>query len=698
MLKRIKYTVKIKVPAKTLEQDLTFENGMTGITGPNGKGKSMVLEMIQLAYWGNDALRGKMDDYESITMEHEFMLKGEDYRVYRTKGDAKLWVSFADDWKPLASGSKAVNIKMAELFGYSADVFRMANVCNQGKIEELGEMKPGERKRLVDETIGLNVLDDIMLFIDGKRKDLNTTINAVEGMLTEPVKPEDPLLPYSAEQYKVQKDRLTDERQRRTLWQIAAGKDLSKPIEPLLDDNDQWREAYVVETERRKVVSTEMYVLGAELARLPTAPVTMVTKLEQDDGNMRAYLDFISDAERLDTEISVNERGLLRHKWTEPVISMEQVEAYSARNKLVDRWEQKAKLRAKNVPHDCPKCQHHWEDEDPRIKSEFGDVPDERPEVLMSQSNIDAALINRRNWEAATPIELHIAELKERRNKIDVTMFRERVTAINTTRQRFHESLAASQAQERKQELEAKLAALKNELDGLTDRTRDIQRIDIAREHYRRYEMLKGIYEKELVTVQEAKIELAKFPENLDKLIGDCEHFYVLALTYENNLAHYINVKATYDTAMEQVQKLKAELEEWTAARGAVGDVRAKVKGYLLPSLNTVASILINQMTGGELSSVLVNDQFEITVDRQRIETLSGAGKSVANLALRIGLGQVLTNRVFSVMMLDEIDASCDDTRAKYIAECLMNLTKTIGQVVQVSHKAGLVADHHVRL
>ena len=74
-----------------------------------------------------------------------------------------------------------------------------------------------------------------------------------------------------------------------------------------------------------------------------------------------------------------------------------------------------------------------------------------------------------------------------------------------------------------------------------------------------------------------------------------------------------------------------------------------------------------------------------------------GSGKAVANLAIRIGLGQVLTNKVFSVLMGDEVDASMDDDRAGYTAECLERLTNSIGQVVLVSHKQ-TDAEHHIHL
>src|SRR5262245_43467351 len=61
-------------------------------------------------------------------------------------------------------------------------------------------------------------------------------------------------------------------------------------------------------------------------------------------------------------------------------------------------------------------------------------------------------------------------------------------------------------------------------------------------------------------------------------------------------------------------------------------------------------------MTGGRRQSIRVDEEFDVTVDGQPLNTLSGSGKAVANLALRNGLGQVLTNNVLSLFVGDEID------------------------------------------
>jgi DNA repair exonuclease SbcCD ATPase subunit len=102
-------------------------------------------------------------------------------------------------------------------------------------------------------------------------------------------------------------------------------------------------------------------------------------------------------------------------------------------------------------------------------------------------------------------------------------------------------------------------------------------------------------------------------------------------------------------------------------------------------------------MTGGERRSIVVDEEFEVIVDGQPLDTLSGSAKAVANLALRLGLGQVLTNNVLSLFMGDEIDAAMDADRAENCSATLWALKSRIAQILLVTHKSP-AADYHIRL
>ena len=148
---------------------------------------------------------------------------------------------------------------------------------------------------------------------------------------------------------------------------------------------------------------------------------------------------------------------------------------------------------------------------------------------------------------------------------------------------------------------------------------------------------------------------------------------------------------------MAEIVERQERADGYKRAVKALRKLRLRVKEYLVPSLSRVASKLLASMTGGKRVDIDIDEEFNILVDGQSLNTLSGSGKAAANLAIRIGLGQVLTNKVFSVFMADEIDASMDEDRAGFTAECLRSLTQHIGQIVQVSHKH-VDADTYIEL
>src|SRR5689334_13122364 len=79
---------------------LSFEAGLTGIIGPNGTGKSTIVEAIGWALYGVNATRGSRDSIEfdrarkgaAVRVELEFELGAHEYRVIRSLTNAELYL------------------------------------------------------------------------------------------------------------------------------------------------------------------------------------------------------------------------------------------------------------------------------------------------------------------------------------------------------------------------------------------------------------------------------------------------------------------------------------------------------------------------------------------------------------------------------------------------------------------------------
>jgi exonuclease SbcC len=570
-----------------------FAEGLTAITGPNESGKSLLLEMIRFALFGVDATRGSSPDYKDTYVALDFVVNGETYRVERSRRP-KLTNAVGEE---LAVGTTPVNAKVREIFGYDLLVFDVANACNQGEVEALSNMKPSERKRMVDQTIGLNALDDIIKWLTD---DISTVSNTIDFLQKKVIAPERPVPPDDPRPASVLRDAankthaLVRERSEIVGFLSSAQTAPTLPDPPDVDlDLDTMEEAQEERQRVLKQIQPLQIKVGQYVAPKYTSEGLVTMRRENEDYRQRLRYE-----------------DLLRHKKTE-----------------------------------CPSCGHQWGPFDDELATleRFADAP--KPLATIAQIEIEEQRI------AARP-EIDMAKVA--------------------------------------------LHDLQAQLDAMPDHTRSIAQVEAYQKALKAYDIAKGRYDQWVALVDQKKTRLAEL-NGVDEEYTRLLALHAEAKQYETAIARYEIDLAKYEAEQVELDEKIFELEQLRAARKAMHDVKIKVKTYLIPSLNKVASGLLSQMTGGDRNTIAIQEDFDILVDGQPINTLSGSGKAIANLALRIGLGQVLTNSVFSVFLADEIDAAMDERRAALTSKCLSRLTQSVKQVVLVSHKRP-EADHFIEL
>lgn len=664
--------------------DIDFQKGLTGILGPNGSGKSLILEMVQYALWGSAALRGKAEDYKGLQVTLTFEVKGTTYQVKRSGSTVRLTSNGAD----LATGIKAVNPYIQHLFGYGYNVFTMANAVNQGKIEELGDMLPTARKKLVDQTIGLDRLDGLGEWVATQAKDLRAEIAASEKYLVAPTEPTPP--PGQQKEASVlltELQALQADLTRKAMWRGMADAEIIEP--PKVKPHKRLGELESLEGTQgiRQALTAQQASISQALEGFPAleqAPEPHPAQSTRE--SLVAVTKQFMDLTAQKTQAGGLLKGLPEAKYTQA-----EVEAQEALQVMANRWVKKQLLLKELAEYVCPKCAHHWHDEDPRLK-DYADVLQEVEAPTLVGKALTAAKNALATADTRQGLVEALALLEERlQGKRDWTVTIKEIDAAVQAQTLYQERL---QQEGRRLDLVAQLEAivLPENNSALIAELKANQRILTA------YAQLLQTYTEKLEAKRHATEQYNSFPSDLDVQVVGVQAQWQARGIYEAEVAAYLTAQARYEALLAEVNVSRETLKQWVLCGQAIATLRQRVKGYLLPSLNKVASHLLQTMTAGVLTWIVVSEDFDITVDGQRLETLSGAGKSVANLALRIGLGQVLTNRTFSVLMLDEIDASCDDARANAIAESLQRLTGQIQQIIQVSHKSGLVADNYLRL
>lgn len=643
-----------------------FPVGQTAITGPNESGKSVTLEMILFALWGSVALRGAADDYKKLEVTLEFIVRDQTYRIVRTTKNAKLTRAGED----VATGTKPVNAKIRELFGYDYDVFTMANAVLQGQIEKLSDAKPTERRKIVDQTIGLNVLDDIVTDLGKQALAFRNQADGIAAVLREPVKPEQPADFESSTTLGQKRDNvatLVNE-----LNQLR-GMVAHKPSEPVVPT------CAITET-----VETLQGLIAAR-NELISAKGTLESAAADQRASLKRLVDGLTavttdgTVARLEAEVGRIEKQI--SALVEPTLTVDEIVRLEMAHERHIRWGQRQKLLGQGE-HVCPSCDHHWPIAAAALDT-FADVTDaDAVAPAYSQKDLNAQRAMHDNAERRAALTQEIAELRER---------------IERTKQETQAAMDAQKAkivkaEEAVAETSEAVKTLQNAIDNTPDRS------DHLKER-QAYEGQLVAHHAQVLSYNEFFAKLAEREARVAELagveaeLGKLDEQLVAARAYEQAVGAYEAQMATYSVDKAKLDALNAAADDKAAAKAAVAEAKLVIKSHLVPSLNKVASVLLNQMTGGARTSIVVDEDFNITVDGQAVQTLSGSGKAVANLALRIGLGQVLTNGVFSVFMADEFDESMDAQRAQYTAECLQRLKETIKQVIIVTHKRP-IADH----
>lgn len=277
------------------------------------------------------------------------------------------------------------------------------------------------------------------------------------------------------------------------------------------------------------------------------------------------------------------------------------------------------------------------------------------PEPALSPAEIAVQLERHDSWRGVEPADLPESPL---------------------TRQEIEAALKALEAEPERKLLEQQIADLGDEPE---DRSEEAEAWLNYADELRYYERDKQDYANYLV--KKAEIDALPEPELL------LRERYEMALRYETLRARYEASLEVYDQQKEKLTAARSKAEGYKRGSDALKDARKDVKRYLVPSLSKVASNLLIEMTDGERRHIFIDENFEIWVDKQPVRTLSGSGVSVVNLALRIALGQVLTQSVLPIFLADEIDANMAAKRTKATHDSLTRLGKKLSQIVVVTHK-----------
>jgi DNA repair protein SbcC/Rad50 len=143
---------------------IEFDDGLTGIIGPNGSGKTTILEGIAWALYGNAAARGTRDSIRfsraaprsSVRVELEFDLAGHRYRIARGLTSAELYLDGSAT--PIANSITGVGELVQRRLGMSRSEFFNTYFTGQKELNVMAAMTPSERAQFLSRVLGYEKL------------------------------------------------------------------------------------------------------------------------------------------------------------------------------------------------------------------------------------------------------------------------------------------------------------------------------------------------------------------------------------------------------------------------------------------------------------------------------------------------------------------------------------------------------------
>lgn len=174
--------MKLRNYRKFRDCEMEFPDGVIGVIGPNGVGKSSLIEAIAWALYGNEfqitrtnkeGIRwAGADDGEECSVLLEFDMDGDSYRLFRAmKGkdlrpDAELEVN----GRLAAEGDSGVNRAITKRLGMDYKSFFISVFARQKELNALSSLRPGERKKVVLRMLDVDVIEKV---VNSIRSDAN---------------------------------------------------------------------------------------------------------------------------------------------------------------------------------------------------------------------------------------------------------------------------------------------------------------------------------------------------------------------------------------------------------------------------------------------------------------------------------------------------------------------------------------------
>ncbi|MCJ7697959.1 MAG: SMC family ATPase [Thermoplasmata archaeon] len=670
-------SIRLKNFRKFKESYIEFPDGVTGVVGLNGVGKSTMFEAAAWTLYGPVAARTSTDQIkregaapsDPCRVELEFIFDDDTYHVVREMSGQNLSASGSAtvNGKLAAIGAEVLSKYIQKKLGMDWKSFYTSIFAKQKELNTLSSMNPSERRQLILRMLGINAVDDIISAI---RSDTKEKKNLVEKLGNDLVDEhgQDKITVYKQEiqnQQKKQKElaqRIEEQKKQHQKIEEELSKtkkdcETKKLLYEKLCMTKEQLEGKKSRFEKKQRLENDIKTLEKttnerqEILEKQKEKLTVFKNLEKDLQTFEQQQEKSSNV--IQTAVKKQEQNTtLLHRLRDDIKEL------TTKKHYIEKMGPQAK---------CPTCERVLGEQQKKLLTSYTEE--------LTKKNHEAQKLT----EDGKKLETEYDRLSREKQALQKKSMYLRSQVVEREKLQITLRHATQEIQRENRELENKKKELKAigavEFDEKQYRPIRIRVSETYRVYQEALSKLDNIKEKH----QEITVE-QKEQEGKKNLIGQ------QIKTFEKNIEEQQRLVKKLESERNDAQRLSMLSE-------VMDSYRTYLISQIRPTLSSHASELFDELTDGKYSQIELDEDYNLLVyDRglpYTIERFSGGEEDLANLCIRLAISEIITERagsVFQFIILDEIFGSQDQIRKQNIIKALNSFSSKFRQIFLITH------------
>lgn len=700
------------------------ENGMTAISGNNGAGKSTIVNGFAWSLFGSKFQGLKNKQYirygvdpktERVGVTSFIQVGNNEYKVERVITGAsttscRVYILADNEYKEVAGPATSHSEKyIKELLGFTDKEFYSSFFIQQKQVDSIIHAPTKERGLIIERMLGIDVITDSITQAKQDSKLLQQSLNVIQQGSVEDIEAS------LENQKKVVKNLLDGFKKIKTEYEKVT-KGLGELNARYLAEREKQEKKQELENllniAKNNIANTEER-LNESLAKLDSLP----KKIE--------YSDNLYNQVQADIEKTSNDRdelflrlSTLNARYSE-LATVFNKKLPKDLDKTVELLRQKQDLNNQNLANylqrltilreqekscqqflqdlekgvaECPYCHSPIKDINAERKAHSKELQDIQSEIiklseLQTQEEANKSVLLDESLQLQNYLEVRQKQIDLKSEfaglKIEiekVTKDHENVTKIYNTMIKKLQSLEALKQQT--VTINSTKATIKWLNERLTVDNKEKQRL-----------------EAEISALNALKkTEYAKLESSLNSIQNQKQRHELDALAMKKDIEIEKEKGRSLDLQLSQAKEAREKFNTISNQLVIINNTIKNLTDFkklrvesAIPELSELTSDLVRKFTDNDFQDVVIDNQFNITVNKNNgqelpVNALSGGEESVVAIALRLAISLFLNGNSNGLIVMDEVLVSQSSNREQNILDTIAGLNNS--QIVLIAHSS----------